>query len=84
MLYLTPDAFFVCLLHFDNMQVVVLKSLRRTDDEEIQIKIQMTKILPPNSDLCIPFYNVVLRRYVFKKAPLLFGVKLITFVLDCI
>uniref|UniRef100_A0A4W6EXD8 Piwi-like protein 2 n=1 Tax=Lates calcarifer TaxID=8187 RepID=A0A4W6EXD8_LATCA len=42
--------------------VVVLKSLRRTDDEEIQIKIQMTKILPPNSDLCIPFYNVVLRR----------------------
>ncbi|GAA6220778.1 piwi-like protein 2 isoform X1 [Lates japonicus] len=42
--------------------VVVLKSLRQTDDEEIQIKIQMTKILPPNSDLCIPFYNVVLRR----------------------
>ncbi|XP_051807220.1 piwi-like protein 2 [Acanthochromis polyacanthus] len=42
--------------------VVILKSLRRTDDEEIQIKIQMTKILPPNSDLCIPFYNVVLRR----------------------
>ncbi|XP_008291620.1 piwi-like protein 2 [Stegastes partitus] len=42
--------------------VVVLKSLRRTDNEEIQIKIQMTKILPPNSDLCIPFYNVVLRR----------------------
>ncbi|XP_047446909.1 piwi-like protein 2 [Mugil cephalus] len=42
--------------------VVVLKSLRRTDNEEIQIKIQMTKILPPSSDLCIPFYNVVLRR----------------------
>ncbi|XP_035515119.1 piwi-like protein 2 [Morone saxatilis] len=42
--------------------VVFLKSLRRTDNEEIQIKIQMTKILPPNSDLCIPFYNVVLRR----------------------
>ncbi|XP_070760250.1 piwi-like protein 2 [Enoplosus armatus] len=42
--------------------VVVLKCLRRTDNEEIQIKIQMTKILPPNSDLCIPFYNVVLRR----------------------
>uniref|UniRef100_A0A8D3CR19 Piwi-like protein 2 n=1 Tax=Scophthalmus maximus TaxID=52904 RepID=A0A8D3CR19_SCOMX len=42
--------------------VVVLKSLRRTDNEEIQIKVQMTKILPPNSDLCIPFYNVVLRR----------------------
>ncbi|XP_071774763.1 piwi-like protein 2 [Centroberyx gerrardi] len=42
--------------------VVVLKSLRRTDNEEIEIKIQMTKILPPNSDLCIPFYNVVLRR----------------------
>ncbi|KAM7391733.1 hypothetical protein PAMP_022396 [Pampus punctatissimus] len=42
--------------------VVDLKSLRRTDNEEIQIKIQMTKVLPPNSDLCIPFYNVVLRR----------------------
>ncbi|XP_034397580.1 piwi-like protein 2 [Cyclopterus lumpus] len=42
--------------------VVVLKSLRRTDNEEITIRIQMTKILPPNSDLCIPFYNVVLRR----------------------
>ncbi|XP_074493451.1 piwi-like protein 2 isoform X2 [Sebastes fasciatus] len=42
--------------------VVLLKSVRRTDNEEIQIKVQMTKILPPNSDLCIPFYNVVLRR----------------------
>ncbi|XP_072289719.1 piwi-like protein 2 [Eucyclogobius newberryi] len=41
---------------------VVLKGLRRTDNEEVQIKIQMTKILPPSSDLCIPFYNVVLRR----------------------
>uniref|UniRef100_A0A672YJW0 Piwi-like protein 2 n=1 Tax=Sphaeramia orbicularis TaxID=375764 RepID=A0A672YJW0_9TELE len=41
---------------------VFLKSVRRTDNEEIQIKIQMTKILPPSSDLCIPFYNVVLRR----------------------
>ncbi|XP_030594224.1 piwi-like protein 2 isoform X1 [Archocentrus centrarchus] len=42
--------------------VVFLKSLRRTDSEEIEIKIQMTKILPPNSDLCIPFYNMVLKR----------------------
>uniref|UniRef100_A0A8D0DCE9 Piwi-like protein 2 n=1 Tax=Sander lucioperca TaxID=283035 RepID=A0A8D0DCE9_SANLU len=42
--------------------VVVLKSVRRTDNEEIELQIQMTKILPPNSDLCIPFYNVVLRR----------------------
>lgn len=42
--------------------VVLLKSVRRTDNEEVQIKIQMTKILPPTSDLCIPFYNVVLRR----------------------
>ncbi|XP_068616993.1 piwi-like protein 2 [Brachionichthys hirsutus] len=42
--------------------VVVLKSVRRTDDEEIRIQIQMTKVLPPSSDLCIPFYNVVLRR----------------------
>ncbi|XP_068994931.1 piwi-like protein 2 [Embiotoca jacksoni] len=43
-------------------EVVLLKSVRRTDNEEIQIKIQLTKILPPNSDYCIPFYNVVLRR----------------------
>ncbi|XP_019949653.2 piwi-like protein 2 [Paralichthys olivaceus] len=42
--------------------VVHLKSLRRTDNEEIRVQIQMTKILHPNSDLCIPFYNVVLRR----------------------
>ncbi|XP_041642825.1 piwi-like protein 2 isoform X2 [Cheilinus undulatus] len=41
---------------------VFLKSFRRTDNEEIQIKIQMTKILPPHSDLCLPFYNLVLRR----------------------
>ncbi|XP_015235143.1 PREDICTED: piwi-like protein 2 [Cyprinodon variegatus] len=41
---------------------VVLKSLRRTDNEEIQIKIKMTKILPPSCDLCLPFYNVVFRR----------------------
>ncbi|XP_015196795.2 piwi-like protein 2 [Lepisosteus oculatus] len=39
-----------------------LKSKRLTDNEQISIKIQMTKILPPNSDLCLPFYNVVLRR----------------------
>ncbi|XP_061585786.1 piwi-like protein 2 [Cololabis saira] len=43
-------------------QVAVLKSVRKTDNEEIEIKIQMKKILPPHSDLCIPFYNVVLRR----------------------
>ncbi|RXM92223.1 Piwi-like protein 2 [Acipenser ruthenus] len=42
--------------------VVNLKSERKTDAAEIDIKIQMTKILEPNSDLCIPFYNVVLRR----------------------
>lgn len=41
---------------------VVLNSVRLTDNQEIQINIQMTKILPPNSDLCIPFYNIVLRR----------------------
>ncbi|XP_077377407.1 piwi-like protein 2 isoform X1 [Festucalex cinctus] len=41
---------------------VVLKSLRRTDNEEIIIQIKMTKMLPPSSDICIPLYNVVLRR----------------------
>ncbi|KAJ8366982.1 hypothetical protein AAFF_G00334210 [Aldrovandia affinis] len=43
-------------------ELVHLKSERRTDNQEIDIKVQMTKILAPNSDLCIPFYNVVLRR----------------------
>ncbi|OBS73023.1 hypothetical protein A6R68_12405, partial [Neotoma lepida] len=43
-------------------QVVELKSQRKTDDAEINIKIQLTKILEPCSDLCIPFYNVVFRR----------------------
>uniref|UniRef100_A0A4W5MKE5 Piwi-like protein 2 n=1 Tax=Hucho hucho TaxID=62062 RepID=A0A4W5MKE5_9TELE len=43
-------------------EVVHLKSVRRTDNQEVDIKVQMTKVLPPNSDLCIPFYNVVLRR----------------------
>ncbi|RMB90953.1 hypothetical protein DUI87_32551 [Hirundo rustica rustica] len=41
---------------------VSLKSRRRSDGEEISINIQMTKILEPSSDLCIPFYNVVFRR----------------------
>ncbi|XP_036604040.1 piwi-like protein 2 [Trichosurus vulpecula] len=43
-------------------QAVELKSQRKTDGTEISIKIQMTKILEPSSDLCIPFYNVVFRR----------------------
>ncbi|CAB1322125.1 unnamed protein product [Coregonus sp. 'balchen'] len=33
--------------------------------EEVDIKVQMTphsEVLPPHCDLCIPFYNVVLRR----------------------
>ncbi|XP_053319817.1 piwi-like protein 2 [Spea bombifrons] len=43
-------------------QVVELESERRTDGQKIKITIQMTKILDPSSDLCIPFYNVVIRR----------------------
>ncbi|XP_030057874.1 piwi-like protein 2 isoform X1 [Microcaecilia unicolor] len=43
-------------------QVINLKSQRKTDGADINIKIQMTKILEPSSDLCIPFYNVVLKR----------------------
>ncbi|KAL4660173.1 piwi-like protein 2 [Arapaima gigas] len=39
-----------------------LKCERQTDKQEIDIKIQMTKILSPTSDFCIPFYNVVMRR----------------------
>ncbi|KAM8972425.1 piwi-like protein 2 [Pelodytes ibericus] len=42
--------------------VVELESERRTDNQKIKITIQMTKILEPSSDLCIPFYNVVIRR----------------------
>ncbi|KAM4675853.1 piwi-like protein 2 [Discoglossus pictus] len=41
---------------------VELESVRRTDGEKIKITIQMTKILEPSSDLCISFYNVVIRR----------------------
>ncbi|XP_075714984.1 piwi-like protein 2 isoform X2 [Rhinoderma darwinii] len=43
-------------------QTVELESERRTDGQKIKITIQMTKILEPSSDLCIPFYNVVIRR----------------------
>ncbi|XP_062913289.1 piwi-like protein 2 isoform X1 [Mobula hypostoma] len=43
-------------------EVIKLKSRRKTDGIEVDIKIQMTKVLQPNSDLCIPYYNVVLRR----------------------
>ncbi|KAG6934493.1 piwi like RNA-mediated protein silencing 2 [Chelydra serpentina] len=43
-------------------QTVDLTCQRKTDGAEITIKLQMTKILEPSSDLCIPFYNVVFRR----------------------
>ncbi|XP_056427047.1 piwi-like protein 2 isoform X2 [Hyla sarda] len=43
-------------------QKVELESERRTDGQKIKLTIQMTKILEPSSDLCIPFYNVVIRR----------------------
>ncbi|KAK2513135.1 hypothetical protein Q9233_015765 [Columba guinea] len=43
-------------------QTVRLKTQRRSDGEEVAITIQMTKVLEPSSDLCIPFYNVVFRR----------------------
>uniref|UniRef100_A0A8C4V708 Piwi-like protein 2 n=1 Tax=Falco tinnunculus TaxID=100819 RepID=A0A8C4V708_FALTI len=43
-------------------QPVSLKAQRRSDSEEITITIQITKVLEPSSDLCVPFYNVVFRR----------------------
>uniref|UniRef100_A0A8C5QET3 Piwi-like protein 2 n=1 Tax=Leptobrachium leishanense TaxID=445787 RepID=A0A8C5QET3_9ANUR len=43
-------------------RVVELESERRTDGQKIKITIQMTKILEPSSDLCLSFYNVVIRR----------------------
>uniref|UniRef100_A0A8C2T287 Piwi-like protein 2 n=1 Tax=Coturnix japonica TaxID=93934 RepID=A0A8C2T287_COTJA len=43
-------------------QPLSLTALRRTDQEQISISIQLTKVLEPSSDLCIPFYNVVFRR----------------------
>ncbi|KAM6106809.1 piwi-like protein 2 [Pterocles gutturalis] len=43
-------------------QPVSLKAQRRSDGEEIAITIQLTKVLEPSSNLCIPFYNVVFRR----------------------
>ncbi|XP_043938048.1 piwi-like protein 2 [Protopterus annectens] len=42
--------------------IVNLACQRKTDGETINLKIQLTKVLEPNSDLCIPFYNVVFRR----------------------
>lgn len=44
------------------LQPVSLKAQRRSNWEEITITIQITKVLEPSSDLCIPFYNVVFRR----------------------
>ncbi|XP_068891661.1 piwi-like protein 2 isoform X2 [Aphelocoma coerulescens] len=41
---------------------VSLKAQRKSDGEEISINIQMTKVLEPSSDLCVPFYNVIFRR----------------------
>uniref|UniRef100_A0A8D0EXT0 Piwi-like protein 2 n=1 Tax=Strix occidentalis caurina TaxID=311401 RepID=A0A8D0EXT0_STROC len=41
---------------------VSVKAQSRSDGEEITITIQITKVLEPSSDLCIPFYNVVFRR----------------------
>ncbi|KAG8441123.1 hypothetical protein GDO86_006753 [Hymenochirus boettgeri] len=46
-------------------QTIELESERRTDGQKIKITIQMTKVLDPSSDLCITFYNVVMKR-VFK------------------
>nr|DBA30176.1 TPA: hypothetical protein GDO54_006191 [Pyxicephalus adspersus] len=43
-------------------QTVELESERRTDGQKIKITIQMTKILEPSSDLCLPFYNSVIRK----------------------
>nr|SIP62986.1 Piwi Like RNA-Mediated Gene Silencing 2 [Protopterus annectens] len=43
-------------------KIVNLACQRKTDGETINLKIQLTKVLEPNSDLCIPFYNVVFRR----------------------
>ncbi|XP_053905565.1 piwi-like protein 2 [Cuculus canorus] len=43
-------------------QPISLKAQMRSTGEEVSITIQITKILEPSSDLCIPFYNVVFRR----------------------
>ncbi|KAK4808217.1 hypothetical protein QYF61_006802 [Mycteria americana] len=43
-------------------QPVSLKAQKKSSGEEITITIQITKVLEPSSDLCIPFYNVVFRR----------------------
>lgn len=48
--------------HLLALSKVTLKAQRKGDGEEISINIQMTKVLEPSSDLCIPFYNVVFRR----------------------
>ena len=50
------------LMHRLAPQPVSVKAQRRSSGEEITITIQITKVLEPSSDLCIPFYNVVFRR----------------------
>ncbi|XP_057268584.1 piwi-like protein 2 [Pezoporus wallicus] len=53
---------FILFLPIQLPQLVTLKVQRRSDGEEVTISIQITKVLEPSSDLCIPFYNVVFRR----------------------
>ncbi|KAM3830935.1 piwi-like protein 2 [Vipera latastei] len=43
-------------------QNINLKCERKTDGMEVNLKIQMTKVLEPSSELCIPFYNIIFRK----------------------
>ncbi|XP_061205616.1 piwi-like protein 2 [Neopsephotus bourkii] len=52
----------ILFLPIQLLQLLTLKVQRRSDGEEVTISIQLTKVLEPSSDLCIPFYNVVFRR----------------------
>ncbi|ETE62666.1 Piwi-like protein 2, partial [Ophiophagus hannah] len=53
---------FLLYLPIQLPQNINLTCERKTDGMEVNLKIQMTKILEPSSELCIPFYNVIFRK----------------------
>lgn len=60
------DCAMVCILHSVS-QETVLKSVRHSDGQEITIRIQLVKVLPPAA--CRQLYNVVFRRFASEFLP---------------
>ncbi|XP_070621455.1 piwi-like protein 2 isoform X2 [Erythrolamprus reginae] len=53
---------FLLYLPINLSQNINLKCIRNTDGMEVNLKIQLTKVLEPSSELCIPFYNIIFRK----------------------